>query len=174
MDEQAVKQEILIAFEYAHFHEDWVTPLSEVFEGMTAPEAAWKPNAETPSIWQIVLHMTVWTENIVERMAQRMQGELPGHPSEGAWPPLPVTLDEAAWENHRQRLENALTALRTHIETTPLAAMLDYGNAGYSQLADLFCRFTHNAYHLGQITKLREWYALPTRPLASDKVLHQE
>ena len=26
-------------------------------------------------------------------------------------------------------------------------------------LGDLFCRFIHNAYHIGQITKLREWRA---------------
>lgn len=38
--------------------------------------------------------------------------------------------------------------------------MLDCGTVGYSQFADLLCRFTHKAYHIGQTTKLREWHIL--------------
>ncbi len=153
---------MLLAFKYAHNEDDWVFPLASALAGVTASEAAWKPDPADPDlrcIWQIVLHMTVWTENIVQRMAQRMRGEPPGKPPEGAWPPLPAALNEAAWEETQRRLWDALAALRTHIEATPTAAMLDCGSVGYSQLADLLCRLIHNAYHIGQITILREWRA---------------
>ena len=103
--------------------------------------------------------MTAWTDNIVERMAQRTQGERPGKPPEGDWPPLPATLEATTWENTQQRLWDALSAFRTHIEAISPAAMLDHGDAGYSHFDDLLCRFIHNAYHIGQITKLREWQA---------------
>lgn len=162
VDAQAVQREVLIAFEYAHNEEDWVFPLKEALAGVTAQEAAWKPDPRDPKqkcVWQIVLHMTAWTENIVQRMAQRQRGDRPGGPPEGHWPALPAVLDEAAWAEAQRRLWESLAALRVHIEMTPLDAMLDYGNAGYSHLADLLCRFFHNAYHIGQITKLREWHA---------------
>jgi hypothetical protein len=162
LDGDAVRRDVLIAFEYAHNEEDWVFPLADALEGVTAQEALWKSDPNDPEqrcIWQIVLHMTVWTENIVDRMGQRMRGEPMGKPEEGAWPSLPTPLDEAAWEASKQRLWTALTALKAHIETTPLTAMLDQGTVGYSQLADLFCRLIHNAYHIGQITKLRDWAA---------------
>jgi hypothetical protein len=69
---------------------------------------------------------------------------------------LSAPLDEAAWVDAQRRLWDALSALHTHIEATPPAVLLDSGNAGYSQFADVLCRLIHNAYHIGQITKLRE------------------
>lgn len=162
LDGEAVQRDVLIAFEYAHNEEDWVTPLADALDGVTAKDALWKPDLNDPEqkcTWQIILHMTVWTENIVERMAQRMHEEPMGRPAEGAWPSLPEVTDEATWSRDKQRLWNALTALRTHIETTPPAALLDQGAVGYSQLADLLCRLIHNAYHIGQITKMCECHA---------------
>ena len=35
---------------------------------------------------------------------------------------------------------------------------LDKINASPYGLGDLICRFTHNGYHLGQISKIREFY----------------
>lgn len=155
----AVRRGVLLAFEYSYLHDDWVCPLADALAGVTAEEAAWTIGHDLRSIWEIVLHMTAWTENIVQRGAQRLRGENPGRPSEGAWPPLPATPDEVAWEDAKRRLWDAMNAMRGYITTTPIAAMLDQGAVGYSQLDDLLCRFTHNAYHIGQITKLREWRA---------------
>lgn len=166
VDSQAVRRDVLLAFEYSYSHDDWVYPLNDALKGVTAQEAAWKPGPDVPSIWEIVLHITAWTDNIVQRMAQRGRGEAPGRPPEGAWPPLPASLDEAAWQDTKGWLLDALAALRVHIETTTLAELLDCGSVGYSQLADLLCRFSHNAYHIGQITKLREWWAAQSVTMA--------
>jgi hypothetical protein len=151
----AVRRDILVAFEYCHLHDAWVTPLAEALDGITAARAAVRPNPDSRSIWEIVLHLAVWNENIVERMHCREQRTPFSRPAEGAWPPLPAIQDESAWQAARQRLWDSLAAVRSHIETTPLDAMLDPGTVGYSQLGDLFCRFTHLAYHIGQITKLK-------------------
>jgi hypothetical protein len=165
MDEQAVQRDVLIAFEYSYKHDDWVNPLADALAGVTAAEAAWRPGPDLKGIWNIVLHMAVWTENIVERMrsGERVR------PAEGAWPPPPADHpsgpgtraagdaaggypDEAAWEAAQRRLWDALAALQAYIETNTLDALAGspYG------LGDLFCRFIHNAYHIGQITKMRE------------------
>lgn len=151
-----VRRDILLAFDYSYLHDDWVEPLADALDTVTLEEALWTPGPDTKSIWEIILHMTVWTENIVERMAQRERGESPGRPVEGAWPPLPRMRDNAAWEAGQKRLWESLSDLRVRIEEMPLPALLDLGDVGYSILSDMLCRFTHNAYHIGQITKLRE------------------
>src|SRR2546428_9963808 len=112
MDEQAVRRDVLIAFEYSYKHNDWVYPLADALAGVTAAEAAWRPGPNLRGIWEIVLHMAVWTENIAERMRS---GE-DAHPAEGAWPPPPAVLDEAAWEEAQRRLLGALAALHASIQ----------------------------------------------------------
>lgn len=157
MDEQALQRDVLVTFEYAHHREDWVNPVEKALAGVTVPEALWKPDSEAKGIWEIVLHMAVWTELVV----QRLRGEKPGKPAEGAWPPLPAVQDEATWQTSQQRLRDALTAFRTQIAGTSPALLLDCPDENGSLLDDILCRYIHNAYHLGQITKLREcWRAL--------------
>lgn len=115
VDGGAVQRDLLLAFEYAHNEDDWVFPLADALAGLTAREAAWVPDSGDPearSIWRIVLHMTVWTENIVQRMGQRERGERPGGPPEGAWPPLPSTPGEDAWTDTQRRLWDAVATLR--------------------------------------------------------------
>jgi hypothetical protein len=148
MDEQTVRKEIQIAFEYSFMHDDWINPLINALTGVTAAEAAWKPGPDSKGIWDIVLHIAVWTENIIERI--RSGADI--RPTEGSWPPPPTIPDDAAWQAAQQRLWDALNALHAFIETSSLDTLAGspYG------LGDLLCRFIHNAYHIGQITKLRE------------------
>lgn len=162
VDGEAVKRDMLIAFEYAHNEDDWVFPLSDALAGVSSEDALWKPTASDAKqrcIWEIVLHMAVWNENVVQRMENRQRKEPMSRPQEGAWPALPATTDEAAWEEAKRRLWASLSAMRNQIETTHMAMMLDYGEAGYSQFDDLLCRFFHNAYHIGQMVKMREFQA---------------
>lgn len=148
MTEDEIKREIALAFEYSYRHDDWVNPLDEALAGLTAEEARWAPSPRAKSIWDIVLHLAVWNENIVERI--RSGENL--RPTEGAWPEPPEVQDAAAWDAAQKRLSDSLEAIRVTIEAIPLATI----QASPYGLADLMCRFTHMGYHLGQITKLRE------------------
>lgn len=149
MDEQTLRQTILTAFEYAYMHEDWVNPLDDALVGVTAEQAAWRPpGSEDMGIWDIVLHVAVWNENIVERIETGQNT----HPTEGAWPARAAVLDDAAWEAAKQRLRDSLDSVHRLIETVPFEK-IDQSPYG---LPDLMCRFNHVAYHLGQITKIRE------------------
>ncbi len=148
MDEDAFKRDILTAFEYSYVHDDWVFPLADALAGLTAEEATWRPGPDFKGIWDIVLHMAVWTENIIQRM---QRGE-PVRPEEGAWPKLPDKPDEQSWAAAQRRLWNSLSALQSYMEANPLDSL---SGSPYG-LGDLFCRFIHNAYHIGQISKMRE------------------
>ncbi len=150
MDEQALRHEIKVAFEYSYLHDDWVTPLEEALEGVTAEQALRRPRPNSKGIWEIVLHLAMWNENIVDRIRTGQ----PTRATEEHWPPLPPTPDEAAWEAAKKRLWDSLESMRVAIEAAPMEKIvgMHYG------LGDLFCRFNHLAYHGGQIVKLRECF----------------
>lgn len=148
MDDRKLRNDVLVAFEYSYLHDDWVNPLEEALAGVTAEQARWEPEPGSNGIWRIVLHLAVWNENMVQRVET---GEK-SRPAEGAWPPLPEVQDEEAWEGSKKRLWDAEESLRTTIASVPWEKI---ENSPYG-LPDLLCRITHNGYHLGQITKLRE------------------
>jgi len=148
MEEETLRRELLVGLEYAYAHEDWVTPLDEALDVLTPQAALWRQGPDTPSIWEIVLHLAVWNENIVQRVATGK----PVHPDEGAWPPLPEVRDGEAWEAAKNRLQASLASVKTMIAEMPLSTI----QASPWGIGDLLCRFTHVAYHLGQITRIRE------------------
>jgi len=152
MDNQQVKQHVLTAWEYTYLHDDWLNPLSEALDGVSVDDALWRPGPNTKSIWEIVLHMAVWTENILERMRT---GER-ARPEEGPWPALPEDPNQATWESAKARLWQSIENLRQEIDAGPPELIM----AGPWGLSDLLCRFIHNAYHIGQITKMRECMAV--------------
>jgi hypothetical protein len=159
--DQEVRSDVLVAFEYSYQHEEWVNPLEEALAGIGVKEALWKPIPDAKTIWEIVLHLAVWNENIVERIHTSAHT----HPSEGAWPALPKVKDKRAWEAAQKRLWESLASVRSTIEHTSL----DHIRSSPFGLGDLFCRFTHNAYHLGQITKMREFMEQETKAAAKPK-----
>jgi len=148
MEEETLRRELLVGLEYAYAHEDWVMPLDEALHDLTAQAALWRQGPSTPSIWEIVLHLAVWNENIVQRVTTGK----PVHPDEGAWPALPEVRDGESWEAAKNRLQASIASVKTMIEETPLSTI----QSGPWGIGDLLCRFTHVAYHLGQITRIRE------------------
>ena len=150
MNEEDLRKLLLIGFEYSYLHDDWVNPLKVALAGLTAEQVRWRPD-EGMGIWDIVLHLAVWNENIVARVSS---GEAV-RPEEGAWPPLPAVTDEVAWVGAKKRLWDSLDSVRSMIEATPVPKLLaaPYGPG------DLLCRFIHMGYHIGQITKMRECVA---------------
>jgi hypothetical protein len=154
MDDRVLKEALLTAFEYSYLHEDWVSPLQDVLAGLDATEARFRTTPEGKCIWEVLLHVAVWNENIVERIRTGQATR----PVEGAWPQMPDSGDEAAFEQAKARLWASLDSVRLTIADSPvsLLAAAPYG------IADLICRFTHIGYHLGQITKLRQSYPSST------------
>src|ERR1044072_5254609 len=116
MDDEALRKQVLIAFEYSYQHEDWITPLDEALKGVSAEQALLVPAAAEKGIWAIVLHLAVWLENIVERI----ETGVATHPVEGAWPSPPAEPDTTEWEAAKQRLWNSLGLVKSMLETVSL------------------------------------------------------
>src|SRR5262245_40518078 len=117
MDDEALRKHLLIGFEYCYLHDDWVNPMSEALKGLSPADALWRPGPEGKGIWDIVLHLAVWNENIVKRVRT---GNKAAHPNEGAWPEPPSEPSEASWEAAKNRLDESLAAVKAMIETEPM------------------------------------------------------
>jgi len=148
MDDAYLREHLLLGHEYSYKYDDWVHPLAEVLDGVTAQRALERARPDSKGIWDIVLHLALWNENIVNRVESGTKVR----PAEADWPKPPSEADEAAWKSAQNRLWVSLDSVRKMLETTSMEAIRQspYG------LADLLVRFSHNAYHIGQIVKIRE------------------
>lgn len=93
--------------------EGWHTPVLAALDGLTAPQAAWKPSPERHSVWQIADHLAFWKEY----MLRRLRGA-PRRPTGWAkgldWRAIPE-VTEAAWTAAVQRLVDAQAALKAEL-----------------------------------------------------------
>lgn len=140
----------------------WHGPATTVaLEGVTAAEAAAHPISGAHSIWEIVLHLTAW-QNEVRR---RLGGSAPATPEEGDWPE-PGEASETAWQRDRERLGASLAELlaamsglaEEDLERTG-GSLSDRDPAlgtGVTHRAMVNGLVQHNAYHTGQIVLLRK------------------
>jgi len=133
--------------------------IAENLEGLDAAQAAARPVREAHSIWEIVLHMTGWTEEVKRRLG----GGAPSVPERGDWPSVgPVS--EAAWADARAAVATAHEALAAAIERFPedrwdttVGDSLDQPlGTGVTYAAMVAGLVQHDAYHGGQVGLLRK------------------
>lgn len=133
----------------------WFTPLEEALDGVTAPVASWRPSDDFNSIWQIVNHLTFWTEFVSGRLLgskptgkhidnQMTFGE-PGDPG-----------NERGWELTLSRLYLVYRDFRSHLERSSLEDMNRIVNSAGSSASTMISGcLLHDSYHIGQIVLLR-------------------
>jgi uncharacterized damage-inducible protein DinB len=128
-------------------------PVEALLAGVTAEQAAARPIPAAHSIWELVLHMTVWLEVIRRRLEEGVPIELT--PAED-WPAIPETTGEA-WratlERHRQAYRD-LRGLLARLGDERLAQ----GVAGKDHDAYVMLHgiIQHELYHAGQIALLKK------------------
>lgn len=133
--------------------------LAENLEGINAEQAASRPLPDAHSVWEIVRHMTGWTNEV----ARRLEGGDPGLPAKGDWPAV-GRISEQAWARARQELGEAHAALAAAVLRVPEARWRDRVGGprdaplgtGVSHAAMLAGLLQHDAYHGGQVGLLRK------------------
>jgi uncharacterized damage-inducible protein DinB len=119
-------------------------------------------------MWELVLHMTSWTDEV----RRRLGGAEPGTPDAGDWPPV-TDVSEAAWERAKAGLAAAHAALladAARLSATDLARRVgtvrdpELGT-GVTYAGLLVGLAQHDAYHTGQLALVRRLIesAHPTR-----------
>jgi uncharacterized damage-inducible protein DinB len=135
------------------------SPLRELLSGIGCEVAAAHPMRHVHSVWEIVLHMTGW-KNEVRR---RLSGGPAGTPEEGDWPGVPAPTPDA-WKAALERLEQAHNSLIAAVKQLPESKLFEPTNdprnretgAGVSYYVLLHGIVQHDVYHAGQIALVRK------------------
>jgi uncharacterized damage-inducible protein DinB len=138
----------------------WHGPtLKELLADVSAKQAANKGIRNAHSIWEIVLHIAGWTEEVT----RRLQGGEAGDPADGDWPAV-ADVSDAAWQDARRRLREAHQALLVVFAGVPplelRAPVRDFRNSpdgrGRTVAETISGLIQHDVYHAGQIAILKK------------------
>jgi uncharacterized damage-inducible protein DinB len=135
------------------------SPLVAILDGVSASQASARPVASAHSIWELVLHVTAWKNEV----RLRLSGAPAGEPKEGDWPDVGEPSEER-WHEALERLRRAQRDLLADIQTLPEAKLLAPTNdprdrktgAGVSYYVLLHGAVQHDVYHAGQIALLKK------------------
>jgi uncharacterized damage-inducible protein DinB len=144
----------------AHGGDPWHgSPVKAILEGVTHEQAARRPANGAHSIWELVLHMTGWRNEV----ARRATGEPAAEPVAGDWPPAgdPTA---ARWQAALAALdashENLMSVVRQLCDERMLQPTNDPRNrelgTGVSYYELLHGIVQHDAYHAGQIAIVKK------------------
>jgi uncharacterized damage-inducible protein DinB len=132
--------------------EAWKCPsLRDLLASVTAEQAAARPIAAAPTIWELLLHTTA-SEDVVRR---RLAGEtVETLPDELAWPKPPDT-SSAAWLKAKLDFGEARRALRQAVASFPASRLTEaVPGREYPFYVMLHGAIEHALYHAGQIEML--------------------
>src|SRR5262245_24556108 len=132
----------------------WHGPaLNDVLDGVTHEAAAAHPVAGAHSIWELVLHITVWAD--IARA--RLHGERLTDPSSTEdWPPIDA-VTATAWTLAIERLRDSHRALADDGKQVDEARPAEkVASLGYSVSNLLHGVIEHSTYHGGQIAILKK------------------
>jgi uncharacterized damage-inducible protein DinB len=151
---------IVDQLEREHAGDPWHgSPLSVILEGITWEQASARPVAGAHSIWELVLHLAAWKNEVRHRLA----GDPAGEPAEGDWPPI-ASLGSQGWTEAREKLELAHRLLVSAVKAFPEQDLyiptndprnreLGVGVTYYELLHGIV---QHDVYHAGQIAVLKK------------------
>jgi uncharacterized damage-inducible protein DinB len=135
------------------------SPLSSILAGVSHVQAAATPIAGAHSIWELVLHLAAW-KNEVRR---RLSGAPAAEPQEGDWPKVGETTAER-WHAALEHLEVShrllISAVRDFPEQDLYIPSHDLRDreqgTGVTYYEMLHGLVQHDVYHSGQIALLRK------------------
>lgn len=135
------------------------SPLSTILDGVTHTQAAAKPVANAHSIWELVLHIAAW-KNEVRR---RLSGAPAAEPQEGDWPAVGEVSAER-WKSAREHLETSHRLLVSAVRDFPEPHLYIPSNdqrdreqgVGVTYYELLHGLVQHDVYHSGQIALLKK------------------
>ncbi len=140
--------------------EPWHGPsVRRILEGISAEEAAAHSLQGANSIWEIVLHMTAW----IEEIRLRLGGKEPSKPVGGEWPPVSGS-DQAGWEAAKESLGKAIEGIGRALSSTPEEQLWQIVGKPARDLATgtgttyyvlLHGLVQHNVYHSAQIATMK-------------------
>lgn len=133
------------------------SPLAHILDGVNAAQAARQPIAGAHSIWELVLHLTAWKQEV----AKRARGGPATEPEAGDWPEVGAPT-AARWRAAQDALEAAHRDLIDAIRALPEEKLQTPTNdtrnralgTGVTYYVLLHGVVQHDVYHAGQMALL--------------------
>ncbi|HEV7473917.1 MAG TPA: DinB family protein [Pyrinomonadaceae bacterium] len=146
-------ERILDQLKRAYISEAWHGPaVSEILKGITAQQAATRPLPEGHSIWELVLHITVW----LQACRRRLKGDPAQLDTAGDWPKVINTGDQS-WNEAKRTMTQA------YVELMSAIVLLDESKLDQPIIAGMSSNYVtlhgviqHTLYHAGQIALLKK------------------
>ncbi|MGH9373574.1 MAG: DinB family protein [Vicinamibacterales bacterium] len=151
---------IIDALDREHSGDAWHgSPLTQILADIDHEQASARPFQGVHTIWELVLHVTAW-KNEVRR---RVDGGAAGLPAEGDWP-TPAAPGQETWREALDALDDSHGTLVAAITRLPDSRILAPTNDqrdretghGVSYYVMLHGIVQHDVYHSGQIALLRK------------------
>lgn len=116
----------------------WYASWQSAIAGMNARQAAWKPEPDRHSVWQIINHIMFWQDYSLRTLAgdKPSQEEVNRRNWEGV-----ADVSDRAWEETQQRFRSSYQEMLEALRTKPLDRIMYH--------------IPHESYHMGQIMYLR-------------------
>lgn len=132
----------------------WHGPaLSDLLSDITPGQALARPLQGAHTIWELVLHITAWTEIVRQRLTGSATGDAP---PEVDWPPVRDTSPDA-WRSAVERLKEAHRELAADVSKLDDSDLIGrVAGKDHSVLVMLHGVVEHDAYHGGQIAVLKK------------------
>jgi hypothetical protein len=141
---------VLAVLDEAYEKKTWHGPnFKQSLKGVTARQAAWRPDPGRHNIWEVTLHAAYWKYALRRRIEGGKRGSFVLKGSNFFSRPEKGKLNEAAWVTDKKLLEREHRALRAAVVQllrTPRAAKF---------MPQLYGIAFHDIYHAGQIRLLR-------------------
>lgn len=148
-------EQLLAILDTAYDRRSWHgTNLRGSVRGLTARQAAWRPDPKRHNIWELVVHAAYWKYTALRRLTGATRGSFPIKGSN--WFARGDRVDDRAWRSDVALLDQMHRALReavahlgpADLEHTP-------GGSKVSNFALLSGIAAHDLYHAGQIQLLK-------------------
>jgi uncharacterized damage-inducible protein DinB len=149
-----INERVVDTLERAFNANAWHGPaLLETLEGVDREMAIARPIDKSHSIWELVIHLTVWKDVV----RQRLISPTPILPSDAEdWPKLPETTS-ANWTSTLESLHRAHTRLVEDVRALPVESFDKIvPGKDYNAFVMLLGVAQHDNYHAGQIALLKK------------------
>jgi len=140
-------------YDEAYDKKSWHGPnLRSAIRGVTARQAAWRPEEGRHNIWEFTVHAAYWKYVVRRKLTGEKRGSFPLAGSN--FFPRPVECTEAAWRQDIQLLETQHQDLRRVILNLPQTRR-EEPKKWKAVLHLIRGAAAHDLYHAGQIRLLR-------------------
>jgi uncharacterized damage-inducible protein DinB len=132
----------------------WFVAVRNAVEGLTAQQAAWRPNSTEHSIWQTLEHLTFYNYAYFVRFGR----EVYEYPTSDNDETFTDGGSDEEWAAAIDRFDAVMSNFRELIATAPESRFAEQVSADNTRTwAELISDInTHNAYHAGQTLLIRK------------------